>query len=106
MEEKTDKSEIFSRRVKAGKRTYFFDIKPTRSGDFYVTLTESKKRFTEDGFLYEKHKLFLYKEDVKKFTDALEETIDHLKHILMPTYDFDKEPEWEQKELEENTFKL
>ena len=89
VEDKTEKSEIFSKRVKAGKRTYFFDIKPTRSGDFYVTLTESKKRITEDGFTYDKHKLFLYKEDVKKFTEALEETLNHLKTELMPEYDFD-----------------
>lgn len=101
MEERTDKSEIFSKRVKAGKRTYFFDIKPTRSGDFYITLTESKKRFTEDGFVYEKHKLFLYKEDIKKFSEALEATLDHLKHNLMPDYDFEKEHEWD-KEVESN----
>ena len=88
MEDKIEKVEIFSKRVKAGKRTYFFDIKPTRSGDFYITLTESKKKVTEDGFTYEKHKIFLYKEDIKKFTEAFDETLAHLKNELMPNYDF------------------
>ena len=85
-----DKLEIYSKRVRAGKRTYFFDIKSTRSNDFYLTITESKKRFKEDGFFYEKHKVFLYKEDFKKFVDALQETIDHLKNELMPEVDFAK----------------
>ena len=102
MEDRIDKAEIFSKRVKAGKRTYFFDIKPTRSGDFYVTLTESKKKMTEDGFTYEKHKLFLYKEDVKKFTEALEETLSHLKNELMPDYDFDAV--YDKDLIEDKTF--
>ena len=63
MEENKDKEhvEIYSKRVKAGKRTYFFDIKSTRSNDYYLTITESKKRFKDDGFYYEKHKIFLSK---------------------------------------------
>jgi hypothetical protein len=91
VEEKKDneKVEIYSQRVKAGKRTYFFDVKPTRSNDYYLTITESKKRFKEDGFVYEKHKIFLYKEDFAKFVSALQETIDHVKTELMPDYDFD-----------------
>jgi len=85
-----EKVEIYSKRVKAGKRTYFFDVKSTRSNDYYLTITESKKRFNDDGFTYEKHKIFLYKEDFKKFIEALEETINHVKTELMPEVDFNK----------------
>jgi hypothetical protein len=70
------KPEIFSKAVRAGKRTYFFDVKSTKADDYYLTVTESKKRFRNDGsFYYEKHKLFLYKEDFEKFSDALTESI-------------------------------
>lgn len=82
-----DRAEVFSRRIKAGKRTYFFDVKPTRGEDYYITITESKKRQTDEGFVFEKHKVFLYKEDFGKFIGALEETIGHIKG-LMPDYDF------------------
>jgi len=82
------RDEIFSEKVKAGKRTYFFDVKATRSNDYYLTITESKKRFKEDGFTYEKHKIFLYKEDFNKFMDALINTVNHVKHELMPNVDF------------------
>jgi hypothetical protein len=79
MEEVQDskkRDEIFSKAVKAGKRTYFFDVRSTRGNDFYITLTESKKRFAQDGkFTYEKHKIFLYKEDFEKFIEGLNETI-------------------------------
>ena len=62
------KDEIFSKSVRAGKRTYFFDVKSTRGNDLYLTVTESKRRYNDDGtFRYEKHKLFLYKEDFEKF---------------------------------------
>ncbi|MCX6312911.1 MAG: DUF3276 family protein [Bacteroidetes bacterium] len=71
-----DQPEIFSRPVKAGKRTYFFDVKATKGNDYYLTITESKKRFGDDGkFQYEKHKLFLYKEDFEKFANGLMEVI-------------------------------
>ena len=83
-----DREEIYSQRVRAGKRTYFFDVKATRSNDYYLTITESKRKFKEDGYVYEKHKIFLYKEDFKKFRDALEETVDHVKSELMPEVDF------------------
>lgn len=70
-----EKTEIFSKQVKAGKRTYFFDIKSTRGNDLYLTITESKK-VSEDGFeKFEKHKIFLYKEDFEKFEEALQETL-------------------------------
>ena len=81
--------EIFSKRVRAGRRrTYFFDVRTTRSNDYYITITESKRRFEEDG--YERHKLHLYKEDFNKFLDAFQETVEHVKTELLPDYDFDE----------------
>lgn len=77
---KTEREEIFSKSVRAGKRTYFFDVKTTRRNDYYLTLTESKKRFNRDGrFYFEKHKIFLYKEDFEKFTNGLTEAIGYIK---------------------------
>lgn len=85
------RDEIYSEKVKAGKRTYFFDVKSTRSNDYYLTITESKKRFNKDdeGFTYEKHKIFLYKEDFNKFMEALNNTVNHVKQELLPDVDFD-----------------
>ena len=78
--DKKDWAEIYSRAVRAGKRTYFFDVKSTRSNDFYLTITESKKRFDQEGkYHYEKHKLFLYKEDFEKFVQGLEEVMEFIK---------------------------
>jgi hypothetical protein len=78
---RTEKEEIFSKAVRAGKRTYFFDVKATRRNDYYLTLTESKKRFNRDGrFYFEKHKIFLYKEDFDKFWEGLSEAIDFIKN--------------------------
>ena len=75
-----EREEIHSKAVRAGKRTYFFDVKATRRNDYYVTITESKKRFNRDGkFFYEKHKLFLYKEDFDKFADSLKEVIEFIR---------------------------
>ncbi len=85
-----DRNEIYSERVRAGKRTYFFDIKATRSNDYYLTITESKRRYKEDGFVYEKHKIFLYKEDFEKFTNALNSSVDHVKTELLPGVDFNE----------------
>jgi hypothetical protein len=80
--ENNDRQEIFSKSVRAGKRTYFFDVKATKGNDFYLTVTESKKRFSDDGkFHYEKHKLFLYKEDFEKFQEGLQEAIDKIKTL-------------------------
>lgn len=92
MEENKDngKVEIFSQRVRAGKRTYFFDVKSTRSNDYYLTITESKRRFKDNGYFYEKHKIFLYKEDFNKFLEALNSTISHVKTELLPDVDFDQ----------------
>jgi hypothetical protein len=92
------RDEIFSAKVKAGKRTYFFDVKSTRSNDFYLTITESKKRFKEDGFTYEKHKIFLYKEDFNKFMEALTNTVNHVKNELMPGVDFSQFDQVHQEE--------
>ena len=75
-----DRGDLFSKPVRAGKRTYFFDVKSTRGNDYYLTITESKKRFGEDGkFFYEKHKIFLYKEDFEKFIDGLTEAVNHIR---------------------------
>lgn len=81
-ENKENKSEIYSQRIKAGKRTYFFDIKSTKGSDYYLTITESKKRFKDDGFFYEKHKIFLYKEDFVKFIDALQNIKEYMQNEL------------------------
>ncbi|MBV6646449.1 MAG: DUF3276 family protein [Cyclobacteriaceae bacterium] len=99
MEENKDKGreEIYSERVRAGKRTYFFDVKSTRSNDYYLTITESKRRFKDDGFVYEKHKIFLYKEDFDKFLQALNETIGHVKSELLPDVDFSQFENTEQE---------
>ncbi|NJO03889.1 MAG: PUR family DNA/RNA-binding protein [Bacteroidia bacterium] len=87
-ENNKEKVELYSKRVRAGKRTYFFDVKSTRSKDYYLTITESKRRYKDDGYFYEKHKIFLYKEDFDKFIEALKETVNHVKSELMPDFDF------------------
>jgi len=77
--EVSEKEEIFSKAVRAGKRTYFFDVKATRRNDYYLTITESKKRYHKDGrFFYEKHKIFLYKEDFEKFLEGFNISIDYI----------------------------
>lgn len=79
---------VYSKRIRAGKRrTYFFDVRATRSNDYYLTITESRKKFNEDG--YDRHKIFLYKEDFNKFLKALTEAVDYVKTDLMPDFDFD-----------------
>jgi hypothetical protein len=79
---------VYSQRIRAGKRrTYFFDIRETRGNDYYLTITESRKRFNEDG--YDRHKIFLYKEDFNKFLKGMTEAIDFVKTDLMPDFDFD-----------------
>ena len=79
---------IYSKRIRAGKRrTYFFDVRATRGNDYYLTITESRKRFTGEG--YDRHKIFLYKEDFNKFIKGLGEAIDYVKTDLMPDFDFD-----------------
>ncbi len=79
---------VYSARIRAGKRrTYFFDVRETRGNDYYLTITESRKRFNEDG--YDRHKIFLYKEDFNKFIRGLTESIEYVKTDLMPDFDFD-----------------
>lgn len=79
---------LYSKRIKAGKRrTYFFDVRATRGNDYFITITESKKRFDDNG--YDRHKMFLYKEDFNKFLAALTDTINYVKTDLMPDFDFD-----------------
>ena len=91
---------VYSKKVRAGKRrTYFFDVRRTKGDDFYLTLTESTKRFNGEG--YERHKIFLYKEDFNRFIGSLEEAISYVKTELMPDYDYDeftrRQEEWESK---------
>lgn len=90
--EEREKEEVFSKAVKAGKRTYFFDVKETKQGERYITITESKRKFdNEDGtFSYEKHKIFLYKEDYSKFQNALEGVIRFVETGQMPVIEQDE----------------
>jgi hypothetical protein len=79
---------VYSKRIRAGKRrTYFFDVRATRSNDYFLTITESRKRFNDNG--YDRHKIFLYKEDFNKFIKALNEAVDYVKTDLMPDFNFD-----------------
>ncbi|HTN19466.1 MAG TPA: DUF3276 family protein [Pelobium sp.] len=84
-----EREEVYSKKVRAGKRTYFFDVKATRSNDYYITITESKKRL-EDG-VFIKHKIFLYKEDFEKFAEGLTDTVDYIKshqEVVEKRYEF------------------
>jgi hypothetical protein len=85
---RSDRNEVFSKKVRAGKRTYFFDVKEDRDQDYYLIITESKRKFEDGGFV--KNKIFLYKEDFNKFSEAFTETINYVKSDLMPEYDFDE----------------
>ena len=94
---------VYSKKVRAGKRrTYFFDVRKTKGEDYYLTLTESTKKFHGNG--YERHKIFLYKEDFNRFEESLKETLDHIRNDLMPEYDYDeytrRHEEWEAKRAE------
>lgn len=83
--ERNDREEIFSKAIRAGKRTYFFDVKATRKSDYYLTVTESKKRLNKDGRqFYEKHKIFLYREDFDKFLEGLNVAIDFIRNSNPP----------------------
>ena len=87
--ENKEREEVFSKKVRAGKRTYFFDVKSTRSNDYYVTVTESKKRL-EDG-VFVKHKIFLYKEDFEKFSEGSKDVVDYIKanqEVVEKRYEF------------------
>ncbi|HET6558119.1 MAG TPA: DUF3276 family protein [Prolixibacteraceae bacterium] len=101
------REEIYSKAVRAGKRTYFFDVKSTRRDEYYLTITESKKRFEQDGnFHFEKHKIFLYREDFEKFVDGLQEVISYIDQNQGEDYElgihseFDEERDKKEKNLE------
>lgn len=90
---------VFSKKVKAGRRrTYFFDVRQTKGDDYYLTITESTKKYEGTG--YERHKIFLYKEDFNRFVNALTDSVNHIKTELMPDYDYEefdrKQEEWER----------
>lgn len=94
---------VYSDKLRAGKRrTYFFDVRQTKGDDYYITLTESTKRFEGDG--YERHKIFLYKEDFNRFVKKLNEAVDHVKDELMPDFDYDqferRQEEWEKEQAQ------
>lgn len=110
-EEKTGKEEIFTKVVRAGKRTYFFDVKATRSDDYYLTITESKKRLGKEGkVFYEKHKIFLYKEDFEKFSEGLKGAVEYIGNgretiiASSPVSDADHGQEREKTELTTGEF--
>jgi hypothetical protein len=93
---------VYSKRIRAGKRrTYFFDVRATRGNDYFLTITESRKRFNDDG--YDRHKIFLYKEDFNKFIKALGEAVNYVKTDLMPDFDFDAFNHEYSETVEEST---
>ncbi len=97
------REEIFSQAVRAGKRTYFFDVKATRRNDYYLTITESKKRFNRDGkSYYEKHKIFLYKEDFEKFANGLQAAIEYIKENQPPLLEEDYASDEPETAMAEN----
>jgi len=98
-----ERDEVYSKRVRAGKRTYFFDVKATRANDYYLIITESKKRFEDGSFT--KHKIFLYKEDFNKFLNGLADTIDYVKEELMPDFDFDAFDDNEDEGADDSSFR-
>jgi hypothetical protein len=80
---------VYAKKVKAGKRrTYFFDVRQTRGNDYFITITESTRRFEDEG--YNRHKIFLYKEDFNRFMESLNDVVDHVKNELMPDFDYDE----------------
>lgn len=104
--ERTEREEIYSKVIKAGKRTYFLDVKATRRNDFYLIITESKKRFNRDGrFFFEKHKLFLYREDFTNFLDGLTDVIDYIRQNqgeFTPYEGYEHEEDYNSDSLHEN----
>ncbi len=100
------KEPVYTDKVKAGRRrTYFFDVRQTKGDDYYITITESTKRLDGDG--YQRHKIFLYKEDFNRFVKSIVGAVDHVKNNLMPDFDYDeferRQIEWEAKKAAEET---
>lgn len=96
------RDDIFSKAVRAGKRTYFFDVKSTRGNDLYLTITESKKQFKNGAPSYEKHKLFLYKEDFEKFQNGFAEAIEKIKDIRSGNNEFIDPADEDHSDFEPN----
>jgi hypothetical protein len=88
--QKEERDMIYSKRVRAGKRTYFFDVRATKANDYFLTVTESRRQQRDGDFYFEKSKMFVYKEDFNKFIDALQETVNHIKTELLPEYDYEQ----------------
>lgn len=105
-EKRGSRDELFSKAVKTGKRTYFFDVKATRNGEKYITITESKRRFSEeqDRFFYEKHKLFLYKEDFEKFLTAISQSMKFVETGEYPEGYFDEERQYDGDDFDDRSF--
>ena len=105
MAENRDIEEIFSKSVRAGRRTYFFDVRSTRADDYYMTVTESKRDFNEDGTpFYKKHKIYLYKEDFAEFKEALNEVSDYI--IKEKGEEVISNTEGKKNEITENTVEV
>ena len=103
--EKAERDDIYSKVVRAGKRTYFFDVKSTRQNDLYLTITESKKRFGQEGkFFFEKHKIFLYKEDFENFAESLAEVVDYIRENQSDECDYQRKYKEEMAEVVQNDF--
>ena len=110
MTEKREIKDIFSKKVKAGRRTYFFDVRSTKAGDYYLTVTESKKFTEEDGtFYFKKHKIYLYKEDFNEFKNILDEMTDYIisekgEEVISEKHqkDFKKDDENVEDEIKED----
>ncbi|MBO4489366.1 MAG: DUF3276 family protein [Bacteroidales bacterium] len=103
--ENQDKNEVLSRAVKAGKRTYFFDVKSTKTGEMYLTITESKRKFNDvtGTFFYEKHKVFLYKEDFEKFQNALNGMVEFINTGKVPEeVNFETEEKLNERDLDQD----
>lgn len=107
-QEMEKREEVFSKSVRAGKRTYFFDVKTTRGNDYYLTITESKKQFDDNGgFHFDKHKIFLYKEDFEKFENGFDESIAFIKNALKngaSLASIDSKTEIQEKEITDIAF--
>ena len=98
--------DVYSKPVRAGKRTYFFDVKSTKgNNDFYLTITESKRRQERDGsFSFDKHKIFLYKEDFEKFQEGLQDAVKYIMHDLLHDAPIRQYPSREEQENQEEEF--
>lgn len=103
--QRDDRDDVYSKVVRAGKRTYFFDVKATKNSEYYLTITESKKRAGRDGkFFFEKHKIFLYKEDFEKFAEGLDEVVGFIRQKQGDSFDLRSNNHSESDEAVQNEF--